>query len=421
MTRNNAFKITIEEVNTLIRKYEFLIENRLSFKYFSRKGKLGFENTIMMLLNFMKKSKQTEINDFFEKVIGNKVTVRKQSFDEAREKISYMAFKTLYEVSVKNGLSTEDAMLFEGFRLLAVDGSTLLLETQEELFNYFGPSTSYKDNVYARISLVGDVLNNFIVDADITPYHKGEREIAVAHVEQINKLKIKNALFLYDRGYWSPKLISMMCDKRNKFLMRMSSNACKFVTDSENDNGNFVVKHEKKEYNLRFFKFALPSGEIEILATNIDNATISNDKLSELYFMRWGVETKYGTLKTKLQMENFSGKSVLAVLQDFYSTIFLSNLIAFAQYVTDDMIKDKNFDSNLKYAYKTNVNQAIGFLKDKLVIAILENDPDKRDKLINYLFDNISKNSIPIRPNRHFIRRESLIKFRKRAVSKTAL
>jgi hypothetical protein len=401
--------------------YEFMIENRLSPKYFSRKGKIGFENTIMMLLNFMKKSNQTEINNFFERIIKSKDAVRKQSFDEAREKISYKAFMALSDTSVKNGLSLIDSILFEGFRLLAIDGSTLLLENTEELFNYFGPTTPSKGDVYARISMVIDVLNNFIVDADITPYSQGEQKIAISHVDKTNKLKIDNALFLMDRGYWSPKLISTICDNSNKFLVRMSSAACKAVTENKNNSGNFILKHEKKQYNLRFYKFALPSGEIEFLSTNIDIKVMPDEKLSELYFLRWGVETKYDLIKSKLQLENFTGKSVLAVLQDFYATVFLSNLISFAQYVSDDMITSKNLDSDLKYTYKTNINQAIGILKDKLVIALLEDKPKKRDKLMNSIFDNISKNSIPIRPNRHAIRKESALKFRKRSVSKSPL
>src|ERR1035437_3574114 len=190
MTRYRVFKETIAEVHQLIKNYEFVIENRLAPNYFSRKGKLGFENTIMMLLNFMKKSNQTEINNFFERIIKSKDTVRKQSFDEAREKISYKAFKTLYETTVKNGLSPKDSILYAGFRLLALDGSTLLLENTEELFNHFGPTTAYKDDVYARISIVCDVLNNFIVDAEIAPYNKGEQKIAITHIEQINRLKI---------------------------------------------------------------------------------------------------------------------------------------------------------------------------------------------------------------------------------------
>ena len=338
MTRYRVFKETIAEVHQLIKNYEFLIENRLAPNYFSRKGKLGFENTIMMLLNFMKKSNQTEINNFFERIIKSKDTVRKQSFNEAREKISYKAFKTLYETTVKNGISPKDSILYAGFRLLALDGSTLLLENTDELIKRFGETTPSKGDVFARISVVCDVLNNFIVDADITPYNIGEQKIAISHIEQINKHKIDNALFILDRGYWTPKLISNMCDNGNKFLMRMSKTSCKVVTENSNNCGNFVVKDGKKQYNLRFYKFTLPSGEIEILATNLDIRIIPNEKLSELYFMRWGVETKYDLIKTKLQMENFTGKSVLAVLQDFYATIFLSNLIAFAQYVSDDMI-----------------------------------------------------------------------------------
>jgi len=421
MKRCKAFKETISEIHELIRMYEFVIENRLSPRYFSREGKIGFENTIMMLLNFMKKSSQTEINNFFERIIKNKDAVRKQSYEEARKKVSHKAFVSLFDTSVKNGLSIEDSILYLGFRLLAIDGSTLLLEKTNELFKYFGPTTPSKGDVYARISMVCDILNNFIVDADIKPYSQGEQKIAISHIEQIKRLKIDNALFLMDRGYWSPKLISNICDNGNKFLIRMSSAACKFITESKNNSGYFILKHEKKQYSLRFYKFALPSGEIEILATNIDIDVIPDEKLSELYFLRWGIETKYDQIKSKLQLENFTGKSVLAVLQDFYATIFLSNLISFAQYVSDDMIASKNMHSNLKYPYKTNINQAIGILKDKLVIALLEDRPKKREKLLNSIFNNISKNSIPIRPNRHAIRKVSAVKFRKRAVSKITL
>lgn len=55
---------SLEITNKMINSYEFLIANRLEAKYFSREGKLGFVNTIMFLLNFVKKSLQLELNKF---------------------------------------------------------------------------------------------------------------------------------------------------------------------------------------------------------------------------------------------------------------------------------------------------------------------------------------------------------------------
>ena len=45
----------------------------------------------------------------------------------------------------------------------------------------------------------------------------------------------------------------------------------------------------------------------------------------ELYFLRWGVEGFYNLLKGRLNLENFTGKSLESVHQDFWSTIFITH------------------------------------------------------------------------------------------------
>ncbi|WP_408610393.1 transposase [Beggiatoa alba] len=46
----------------------------------------------------------------------------------------------------------------------------------------------------------------------------------------------------------------------------------------------------------------------------------------ELYRLRWGIETFFGLLKTRLGLENFTGKSAESVYQDFYSTVYLTGV-----------------------------------------------------------------------------------------------
>jgi hypothetical protein len=47
-----------------------------------------------------------------------------------------------------------------------------------------------------------------------------------------------------------------------------------------------------------------------------------------IYYKRWPVETKYGQIKQKLELENFSGRLVENIRQDFYAVMTVSNMLA---------------------------------------------------------------------------------------------
>ena len=165
------------------------------------------------------------------------------------------------------------------------------------------------------------------------------------------------------------------------------------------------LTHGQKVYRIRVIKFPLPSDEIETLITDLPQHTLETTDFQALYFRRWPIETRYDTLKIKLQLENFTGKTVLSVFPDFYASMFLSNMATFAKYVTDDEIQKDNTNKNLDYEYKTNVNILIGKLKDNLVLAILEPNAKKRDRALKKVLAEIAKNRTPIRPDRQFKRK----------------
>lgn len=45
-----------------------------------------------------------------------------------------------------------------------------------------------------------------------------------------------------------------------------------------------------------------------------------------VYFKRWGIETRFDDLKNKWEVENFSGEKPLLLEQDFYATLLVSNI-----------------------------------------------------------------------------------------------
>ena len=60
---------------------------------------------------------------------------------------------------------------------------------------------------------------------------------------------------------------------------------------------------------------------------------------ANLYHLRWPVEEDYKTMKCRLQLENFSGKSALSGYQDFHTKVFSENFTAIIANTTKDEIE----------------------------------------------------------------------------------
>jgi hypothetical protein len=71
----------------------------------------------------------------------------------------------------------------------------------------------------------------------------------------------------------------------------------------------------------------LGAGEWEgLVASLLDGERYPTAEFRALYHLRWGIETFYGVIKTRLELENFMGTGAEAVKQDFHAAIYLSGL-----------------------------------------------------------------------------------------------
>jgi hypothetical protein len=87
--------------------------------------------------------------------------------------------------------------------------------------------------------------------------------------------------------------------------------------------------------------------------------------------MRWGIETYFHVLKSRLSIDNFTGKSKENILQDYYSTIFVSGLETVITESANEVLAAK------KTLRQQKVNKANSFhaIKSR-VISMLFNPPD---------------------------------------------
>jgi len=184
-------------------------------------------------------------------------------------------------------------------------------------------------------------------------------------------------------------------DEGLDFLMRVKDSFLsrkKAYRGEEDYKQNFY--YDDKCYTVRRVVFMLESGEVETLITTLsDDFTLT--ELKELYGKRWGIETKFYALKHKIQIENFSGYTLTAVLQDFYAGICLANIAAiFAGDV------DFSSTSERKYTYKANTNLLLGSLEHRLVKALLQGSEESLILLFMKITGSIASRGVPIRPGR---------------------
>ena len=407
MKKINYLKEGIKVTSLLIDDIMFLFEFRMKDTYFTRIGrsKMSFKNIILFMINFVKKTLQLELDDFSK--IASMPNITKQAFSQARQKVSPKAFIHMLNQVNRWYYKETPFKKYREYRLIAIDGTVLEINDTEELRNEFGYIENQNKKVArARASALYDVENDMIISSKLTHYRCGEREIAENLIDEMINLGSYNDLILFDRGYPSKDFITFIESRRLKYLMRVSSGFLKVVINAPNQDQIIEAKHKDKVLKIRVIKFELESGIIETLVTNLFDETISVEDFKELYFKRWGIEVKYNEIKNKLQVENFTGKTVIAIEQDFYATMYLTNMVALAKKDANEVIQEDSKNKNLKFEYKVNTNVLIGKLKDTLITMLIIKNPWKRSKVLKSIQSEIEKNIIPIRPGRKFVRKD---------------
>ena len=322
----SLLNVLLSKLRSIIHSDEFFQRSRTSESAFSRKRILGFVPTLIYILWCAKTSLPSTLRAFLKDYIGGKQSCTRQAFSKRRKLIKPEAFKELFTVSAeflaKNVRSSKEFL-----RILAVDGSRVNLPTHPELVQKFGIQKSTGNLPQALISTLYDVSNRIVLDVQVRPCNGNEREMAMCHVERVKQLLGSQPyLLIFDRGYPSGELLEMLADNHILFLMRCPSEFVKGLDSKESD-AWFVHKFHSAKHALSFrvVRVTLPNGTEEILCTNLPDE-YSASEMKDLYLDRWKIETNYNFLKNRVQLENLSGITYCAFMQQLYACLLMCNL-----------------------------------------------------------------------------------------------
>jgi len=339
-------------------------------------------------LNLRKHANQTELDQFF-KTIHTKTEVSqhitKSAFFQARKQLSYTAFTELnhqlVECIYKNKAHTKT---WKGFRLCAIDGTSIRLPNEPDITNHFGVQKGKPNQAVCPMGMASvfyDVLNHIVIDSCVKPNNTSEKKCAAEHLNYADK----NDLIIYDRGYTAFWLYALHIKHNHAFCVREKTNqslVVKAFIKSNKKEAIVTLKPNKTSVRtckekclpitpltLRLVRVDLPN-EVEVLITNLmDTDKYDVSIFKALYHLRWGIEENYKRLKQWVEIENFSGKSALSVQQDFYAKIVATNLTALMAMAAQKTITSKT--KQLQYRYQINFAQALSKMKHRIICLIL--------------------------------------------------
>ena len=390
---------------------------------FSRERKLPLSSLLQLLLKFSGKSLQSELSAYYLPPKKNYWNIPTRSaFSQQRHKFLWEGCYALFRTFTD---SLPYLKLFEGYRLLSCDGSSVPIPRNENEKDY-SVVTREDRKSYNQLHINGlfDILNRIYVDAVIDPgMHMKERAALITLVNRLSDPVM--SIILADRGYEGYNGLAHMIESGVNYLIRakdLDSNGFlhtlnlppegefdidvdklltfKIPRGCQNDDrfikvyrGHFdFLESSPDTYPIQFrlVRIQLSDGAYECLVTNLPRDKFPPKKLKRLYHLRWGIENAYRDLKYTVDLLHFHGKSAQAVLQEIFCSLAMFNYCAYLCVHADVLHSHKG----TKYRYKVNFANAVGPCRAYLHGSISEAE----------LLDRLRLAPTPIRPDRHFRR-----------------
>ena len=416
----------IENLRTKLRDKDFLARHRVRPEDFTRQCQLTFPVLMIFILQQTIKSIQRHLHEFLDELSQGALfePLTSGAVTHARAKLKESAFIELNQSCVLPVIYGPEHPIhrWRGLRLLGVDSSLLRLPQSQKLGEHFGwkearnqkgaTGTRYPE---ARLSVVYDVLNRVGLETRLEPSTLGEVALAI---EQVVCLQSGDVV-INDRGFSGFLYFAWILHQRAHFIGRCSKGSfldAQLMFGLNRSNQSKTVwlhcpptqKAECQRLELplkikvRFVSVRLPSGELEVLATSLlDQTLYPTEEFLRVYHWRWEHETFHLMLKSRLELENFSGETLEAVRQEVHAAVLMANLESLLSEPAQAALTEQNSPA----IHPRQINRANSYhaLKDQVLDLLYRDVP--ASTVINQLMKLFKGSPVPVRPDRKVPRR----------------
>ena len=288
---------------------------------FTRKRKLSFETVVNLMLSMGGNSLTNELIEYFNYDVN---MASSSAFIQQRDKLLPSTFKFLLNEFTS---SFQNLKTYEGYRLLAVDGSDLnIWHNPNDADTYFQSAPDSKGFNQLHLNAMYDLCNKLYVDVCIQPSRKENEFRALTDMTDRSNIS-GDVIVVADRGYESYNVFAHIEQKGWKYAIRVKDimsngilsglklpnkdefdvNIHRILTRKQtketksnpelykfvpiNSTFDYLDLHTNMFYPITFrvVRFKISDGAYETIITNLDSERFSSEKIKKLYHLRWGI------------------------------------------------------------------------------------------------------------------------------------
>jgi hypothetical protein len=276
-------------------------------------------------------------------MVGGRGKVAPAAIPQARQRVGPKPIEAIFRKSVQVwSEKLADLDCWKGFRIYAVDGTSLNVADTEENHNHIGrPKSGRSTASYPKLRMVAisQPRSHLIVDMSFGAFAKSEYELAEPMWDRI----APNSITIVDRGFLSYELLQRLYkkDESKHWLIRSKSNT-KWKTLKNFGPGDQLVElkvssHARRKdpglprsIQARAIQYTRPGFRTQILLTSLADPTICKaQEIVELYHDRWEIELAFDEQKTHMQerKEALRSKKPACVEQEVWGIAVAYNVI----------------------------------------------------------------------------------------------
>lgn len=384
---------------------------------FRRDRKLPFEKVLAMMVSMGGGSLRNELIDHFH---CSADMASASAFVQRRAQLLPEALEYLFHRFNEQAVTEQ---LYKGYQLLAADGSDLqIFADPNDPDSYYPGANGQKHYSLLHINAVYDLLSRTYQDILIQKGRKMNENAAL--VQMTDRSSIPKAILIADRNYEAYNGIAHMEKKGWKYLIRIrdtagiispfqfkpacdldiwktitltrkQTNAFKKMKADEparyrclpnSSPFDYIDLHDNQYYdlNVRFVRFRISEDTYETVVTNLSADEFPASEIKHLYNLRWGIETSFRDLKYTIGLKQPVSKKAEYISQEIFARCLMYN---FCELVTSHITLHYRSE---KYVYQTNFSAAVHICRLFLRGSVAPPDAET----------NISRNLVPVRPNR---------------------
>jgi len=387
-------------------------------KDFTRKRKLSFEEVMNLLISMGGNSLYKELLDANGYDLSTATT---SAFVQQRDKILPCAFEFLLHEFTQ---SCAQIKKYQGYRLLAADGSSLHIATNPgDPDSHFQDKPDSKGYNLLHLNALYDLCSRLYIDSITQPRRKMNECRALTDMVDRSRIDDK-VIVVADRAYESYNNFAHIERKGWHYVIRVKDlgsngilSGLSLPTSGEfdvpiqriltrkqtndiksqpqiykflpnNSTFDFLDLQENKFYPISFrvVRVLLDNGTYETLITNLDPVAFTPSAVKHIYTLRWGIETSFRELKCTIGLTNFHAKKQEFIAQEIFARMIMYN---FAEIITAHVVISQ---SDTKHDYKANFTIAV--LVCRRFLRLRCNEPPVDVEAL------IRKNVLPLRPFR---------------------